>query len=448
MQQLFLIFNATLFAILFVRERRLALGIFAAVLPIYLVRYTFGPLPTTLLEILALIVIIGSLISYRQTLTKELKQFTTKHYTLFIAIALVIFGASVGILMSVDMRAALGEWKAFYIEPILIFAALIIPLREAKNRNAIVTGLLVSSALTGILTLIQRLTGWSVPYAFWENGASYRVTGWWGFPNGVGTFQAPLALLWLYPLTREWKNNTPVIASLRNEGVAIFLQKRYITILYSLGFLLTLSSVIFAKSTGGLVGITAGIGALMLYTKRTRKPAITLGIVSLLLITLLPTNPIKTELLAQDRSGRIRQHIWGGAVELLSESPVLGVGLASFDERIEPYHGLFEGRPIEIFHHPHNQVLTFWLSIGLVGMIGMVWTFVWALRVTIVRAKTGDHSAHETVFIFSLLLCIFVQGLVDSPYIKNDIAMMYWILLALLLSAKMPTLSTHYELVE
>jgi len=55
-----------------------------------------------------------------------------------------------------------------------------------------------------------------VPWEFWENRNTYRVTGWYGFPNAVGLFIAPLIPLSLYLLKkniinlkkRNWKLET------------------------------------------------------------------------------------------------------------------------------------------------------------------------------------------------------------------------------------------------
>ena len=142
-------------------------------------------------------------------------------------------------------------------------------------------------------------------------------------------------------------------------------------------------AILFAKSTGGLIGAAAGIGAPLVLWKKTRWPTLAIGLASLLVLALLPMNkPIKQELLMQDRSGQIRINMWGETTELLRANPLTGAGLASYSKRIAPYHHPINGNDnIEIFHHPHNIFLTMWVNLGILGLIGFVWMIVWFYRV-------------------------------------------------------------------
>ena len=432
MDQLFLIICATTFAFLLYKKPVIAWGVYATLLPTYLLRSQFGPFPTTLLELLTLVLIAETFVLQRKHISQQCTAFFTKHYTLTIAISLFLLGATIGVFASTDIRSALGEWRAFYIEPVLLFFTLSLTPVSKEKRMAIITGLLISSAITSILTLVQHKTGWLVPWAFWENGESYRVTGWWGFPNGVGAFQAPLAMLWWYPLTMEWTT-----------------EKRINWVfLHVLGFCLSISSLIFAKSTGGIIGALAGLAVLLIWHKRTRLPTLLFGLFGLIVLLFMPANPIKTEVFAQDRSGQIRVQMWGEAIELLRARPFLGAGMASYQDRITPYHTQVNGDHIEIFHHPHNTLLTMWVNAGFVGFIGFVWILVWILRVLILRIWTNDPSTFSSVLLAVPLFATLIHGLVDSPYIKNDTSILFWLILALFITVKPPTRSTHFELVE
>jgi O-antigen ligase len=105
-----------------------------------------------------------------------------------------------------------------------------------------------------------------------------------------------------------------------------------------------LLAIIFSKSTGGLIGIAAGIGVLLLFHKKTRAPALILAGMVLIAVFLLPSDKvIRQELLAQNRSGQIRIAMWKEAGQLLADRPLLGAGLASYTERVEPYHTTVNG---------------------------------------------------------------------------------------------------------
>ena len=67
----------------------------------------------------------------------------------------------------------------------------------------------------------------------------------------------------------------------------------------------------------------------------------------------------------------------GRGREFLTAHPLRGAGLASYTQRIVPYHSQVAGENIEIFHHQHNIFLTMWVNLGLLGLIGFVWMLVW-----------------------------------------------------------------------
>lgn len=137
----------------------------------------------------------------------------------------------------------------------------------------------------------------------------------------------------------------------------------------------------------------------------------------------------------QDRSGQIRVAMWGEATEMLSERPLFGAGLASYAERVKPYHTTVSGEGIEIFHHPHNIFLTMWANLGLLGLVGFVWVLVWFYRVGLMAVKSQVSGVILVPFLLASMTALVVTGFVDSPYIKNDLAMFFWLLPALLIVA-------------
>lgn len=393
----------------------LGIGLVLFFLPAYLIRFHLGPLPTTVLEVMIWTIV---LIFFIQTTVKaewaavrdRLIHIARQRKTFFIAAGVFLLSATVSIFTALDTRAALGEWKAFYVEPFLFFLIIIGAGQNTEQRkhlmHSILVGLVFSGLATALLAIYQHNTGWMVPWAFWENGQSYRVTGWYGFPNGVGLFLAPLPFLALLLLSdRGWKN---------------FWLARLPAILLIVTVPLAL---IYAKSTGGLIGLLAGIGLLLLFHAKTRWPALVIGAIGILGVMTTPAlEPIKNEMLARDRSGQIRVAMWGEAVELLSDRPVVGAGLASYQDRVRPYHTTVNGDGIEIFHHPHNLFLTMYVNLGIMGLMGFIWLLVSFYR-------SGLHQP----FFLAAMTTIVVHGLVDSPYIKNDLAVLFWILPALLL---------------
>ncbi|HAZ28671.1 MAG TPA: hypothetical protein DCY48_02750 [Candidatus Magasanikbacteria bacterium] len=417
----FILLFLVCFAVLTWFRFSVALVALFALLPFYLIRYALGPLPTTLLENMIWIILIIFAIQHRydyQKITIGLEHI--KKNTLAIGIALFLLAATVSLLTAVNMRSAAGVWKAFFIEPFLIFLIIIFTAgkKTAEEKNLFVARLIGALLFVGLATslfaIYQHFTGFLVPYAFWENRHTYRVTGWYGFPNAVGLFLAPLIPLAMFQIHNYWR-------TVKDRSPFLF----FMALLFIPAAIL---AIFFAQSTGGLIGAVGGIGFLLLVYKKTRWPAAAIGIVGIMALFLLPAaNPLKQELLFQDRSGQIRIAIYAETLALLKERPVFGAGLASYSERIAPYHRTVNGEGIEIFHHPHNILLTMWVNIGILGLIGFLMIIFWFFRTAIFPQQ--KYSLY-TPFLLSSMTALLITGLVDSPYMKNDLALFFWLLLA------------------
>jgi O-antigen ligase len=395
--------------------------LFFLFLPTYLLRFQIGFIPTTLLEGFFFIILLAWMYSQwkDKTYLATLQYLLQTHKSLLIAIGLFLLGATINLFFSHNILNAAGEWKAFFIEPVILFFILTDWLRKKDIqyvKNFVYTPLLLIGFVTAALAIFQHFTGWMVPWDFWENRNTYRVTGWYGFPNGVGLFLAPLFPLSLYIVVDTWgkmKKKTRSIQTTFQFFLALFLIP------------MTILGVYYAKSTGGLIGILGSMGVLLLICKKTRIPTIITGILCFVILFSLPaTNPIRKELFFQDRSGQMRLDMWAEATELIIEHPIVGAGLSSYQKEIYPYR---IDKWIEVFHHPHNIFLAMWVNIGIIGLVGFLWIIIWYTRVALMQSK-NRHAA----FLLAIMAVNVVMGLVDSPYIKNDLAFFFWIFPAIL----------------
>ncbi|MBI2436378.1 MAG: O-antigen ligase family protein [Candidatus Magasanikbacteria bacterium] len=397
---------------------------------------------------------------------------------MFISISLFLLASTISIFTSSNLRAALGEWKAFYVEPILVFLMIIsvrntrcnTPLTPLKGGDllckvsitspleggrgvfhVIISALILSGFITSLLAIYQHYTGFMVPHAFWANRDTYRVTAWYGFPNGVGLFLAPLIPLSLYVIIKKFNLVKESILSYKkqvtnksqkiNHNLEIGNLVLFVTCIL---FLITGPlAIVYAKSTGGLIGVVAGIGLLLVYYKKTRWPTIIIGVIGLFsLLGISSLSSLKQEILFQDRSGQIRISIYKETRELLKDHPLAGAGLASYSKKIAPYHTLVNGERIEIFHHPHNIFLTMWVNLGLLGLVGFILILISFFKIGITHIMNHITHNNKTIFVISSMVTLITTGLVDSPYIKNDLAILFWAIVALIIiqtSAKSTT---------
>ncbi|MBT4120537.1 MAG: O-antigen ligase family protein [Candidatus Magasanikbacteria bacterium] len=400
-----------------------ALALFFFLLPTYLIRFNIGPLPTTVLEMMFFVIFLIFIIKRRSLITGHLSKILKSNRFLFVGISLFLLATTISIFTSSNIKSALGEWKAFYIEPVLMFLIIITTLKSsnAKLIKHIIFALILSGLLTSLLAIYQHFTGWMVPWDFWQNNETFRVTAWYGFPNGVGLFLAPIWPLAFYGFKK-------IITDFSNKD-----WKKYLLLTpYSLFLIISPLAIFYAKSTGALVGLIAGLGILLLFYKKTRWPTIIIAIICLSsLLSFSSLSGIKDEIFFQDRSGQIRLSMWSDTFEFLKDNPIRGAGLASYEEKIIPYHTTVNGEGIEIFHHPHNIFLTMWTNLGILGLVSFI-----LILISIIKNSLKIQNSKFKIYILSSMVVILTMGLVDSPYIKNDLAIFFWLLPALLLTNK------------
>lgn len=404
--------------------------LFFLFLPTYLIRFQIGFLPTTLLEIMFGIIFIIWIIKYNRTIVYGLWSIIKKYPIFFIAILLFLLSTNISVFTSTDTRSALGEWKAFYVEPTLMFIILITTLKEDKKTpNLILFSLIISGLLTSLLTIYQHFTGWLVPEAFWSNQNTYRVTAWYGFPNAIGMFLAPLIPLTIYKIRQQ-------LINIKDKRYEITKKDKLPLIFYLLFILCSLFSIVFAKSTGALVGLVGGIGLLLLLNKKTRWLTLIIGVIGIVSLFFLPQlSSIKQEILFGDRSGQIRLTMWQDTINFLKDNSLTGAGLSSYTQKMIPYHSQVNGENIEIFHHPHNIFLTMWVNLGILGLLSFVIILICSFKEGFANFENWKlEIGNLKPYLIASLLIIIIIGLVDSPYIKNDLAMFFWLLLALIIT--------------
>jgi O-antigen ligase len=106
---------------------------------------------------------------------------------------------------------------------------------------------------------------------------------------------------------------------------------------------------------------------------------------------------------------------------------VLGAGVRQFFRKIQkPY---YDAKVMERLIYPHNIFLNFWTEIGLFGMLSFVYLYGYLLRAAYQKYCQKDKLWGGAFLI--MLSIMFVHGLIDVPYFKNDLAMLFWVLVAL-----------------
>ncbi len=463
----------TLFLIVFslLSWRRLETGLIfiAALLPTYLIRFQILGLPLTLLESMILIVFAIWFIKEWPELKKRLRfifagfkgreeerrEVEKTNYPFWREIILLLIISFISLAVADFSLAALGIWKAYFFEPVLLFIVAVNVISSNKKREKIFLALALSVLSISLVAIYQKISGQFIPNEFWAASESRRVVSWFGYPNAVGLFLAPLVVLFsgfFYSLPRL----TNLSGAFKKIGILVVI-------------ILGALSIFFARSDGGLIAVLVALFVFS-FLADTKKRIIALSLAGLFLILAFLYAPLGEGLVNhlgfKNLSGQIRLQQWEETMEALKGPAfLLGNGLSGYQEAVKPYHqeGIFfnyDGlenfdavvwasstlrekywQPVEIYLYPHNIFLNFWTELGLIGAILFLWILI---KAALISLKLFYHYKRENssqrylaLGLLGALIAIFVHGLVDVPYFKNDLAALFFLLIAILGTLKL-----------
>jgi O-antigen ligase len=175
---------------------------------------------------------------------------------------------------------------------------------------------------------------------------------------------------------------------------------------------LVLLVALFSRWRWWLVGVSGLLAVLLVAVSRRVRERI--------LVELNPSSPDNTLL--------TRLSLWKSTLKMLRHQPIFGSGLAGFQTSILRYK---DPNYHEDLVYPHNLLLNFWSETGLLGLAAFLWLAVQALRTAWRGLSVVGWPRAMAIGALGMILTIFVHGLVDAPYFKNDLAVTFWALLGL-----------------
>ncbi len=402
-------------ALLSWKSSRYGLYAVTALLPAYLIRLRLWNIPTTILELAILLLFVLWIV--RSGIWRSLWNWSEPRVNLLplivrLLISLILIAATISAWISPNQLAAWGQWKAYFLEPIMILLVATYSLQTKRQMEIILAILGAHILLLFPLGLIQYLTGWSIPSEFWSASATRRITTIYGYPNGTSLFVAPIVALylgWWSGFRSSWR----VLASL--------------VIVAGLGL------IIMAHTAGALAALGICLIVILWRYPRTRLWSSVLMVTTLLAgWYYVATSNFLTQwqritsqtLILTSSSLEIRINQWRETLALLSHHWLLGSGLAGYQIALQPYH---QHTWLEIFLYPHNLLLNFWTELGLIGVVAFLGLLIY-LIIGLWQAKSP--SAIQQGLLLACI-AIFVHGLVDVPYFRNDLSVLFFLLVAL-----------------
>ena len=394
----------------------LLINLVALSLPLYLVRFEICSLPTNLLELIILVLFIVWLVSKIQSGKSQFKE-TAFFYPIF----LIFFGLTLATFFSTDLRISAGIWKGWFIVPWLYFVVLIDVLRSKKQ----VIRLLTALTLSGLGIAL-------VAFGYWANNLlTYdgRLKALYLSPNHLAMFLSPILILSFYLYFCLKKNIHKIILFIVHCSLFAVIYLTY--------------------SYGAWLGLLAGFIflSIIFYRKRTRlnRPKFifsVLGLIFLIFVSVClnqaPGQKFQGLVGLSYPSLESRLIIWQSAWTIIKDHPLLGIGPGLFQK----YYLDYQSQALPYLEwavpQPHNLFLAFWLQTGLLGLLGLLWLLVRFFRNfsrpganSSLKPEIKKGSQLLKYFLLAAMIYLLVHGFIDTTYWKNDLSVIFWLLIAL-----------------
>ena len=414
MNIIFFIPPLLILAYLAYRNTNYGIYVILATIPGYLLRGNVWLVPTTWLELA--IYTVSAISLYKHVRKKTLAPHWyyalhgAKHY--IIPALIFLFAALVSVLASPDQMRALGIIKAWFFDPLLFSILLLDKLTCEKVLKRMLYALSFSSMpimLYGIFEYALGV-GLSIPG---------RLDSFFESPNYVSMYLVPLSLL--------------ILGYLVTSRPAIARWQKIYCILWLIG---SAATIILTKSFGGWFAAGGGIIFLALFHKKiTAKKLVMLVFISLALITLGFYGYQKSKTHYNSfwniNSFETRLEVWAHTLRMITYKPITGSGLGGFhDEYISHIEKLpREKQPIEKnVLWPHNIYLALLVENGVLSLAA----FLWIILIFYSETLRSYFKENNTLILPSAaaMTSILLHGFVDTPYLKNDLSLLFWIIIA------------------
>ncbi len=375
------------------------MGLALALAPAYVVRTHFGPLPTTLLEIVLVPAIALGWVAFRAELPWRSPYAWPA--------ALLLVAASLDTLLAPDRRAALGIWKAYFVEPVAAGLVIAAMARSRDRARIILAGLALGAVWAGLANayvdghaILTHTFNKVTPQVALYNSA-----------NDTALFQEPVAAFALAVAFSGGDRRERVAGALVYVVAALAILLSYSRLGWISLIVLTLFVAAFSPWRRWILAATAVIAVAAFAASHTVRDRI--------LVEFNPDSP--------DNTLRLRIPLWKSTLNMLIHRPLFGGGLSGFQKSVEPYRDPAFKEPLI---YPHNLLLNFWSETGVLGLAAFLWLLVQVLRVGRRLLKAGAWPRTLGIGLLAMLLAVVVHGLGDVPYFKNDLAISFWALLA------------------
>lgn len=340
-----------------------------------------------------------------RTALHGLVQLFLKEALIFSFVGSFLFGVVIAYGINPHILSGIGEIKSFYVAPVLLLVAVLLQGKSKERLDHLALAWLCGIVAACVAALI----------AFANNWLSYdgRLAGPYLSPNYLAMLVAPGVLLAGYFFTRA-------------VG-----RRRWLFLLAGMFVFLVLLATRSYAAWGALgITISLGIGIGLVWSagprQRTVWALVLLAAIAVFVFQERGTEKWDSLVSGNERSSLAsRLMIWRSAAKITQDSFPWGIGTGRFQE-------LYLANQVNFLPYlewavptPHNLYLHFLLEGGILALVG------WLGIVSVILFRAWQQSIRGSMsplLLLGLSLVVFYlsYGLVDTPYMKNDLALAVW----------------------
>jgi O-antigen ligase len=414
--------------------------------PTYALRFNFLGKPTNFLMLWVFLfwLIFAFYILYKKQLAEFFSFIKKEDKKILILTALFSLAGLISLFIKGFDQKKLGQFIVLFLQPIsLFFIYRYIIFKHPKTKNLLLVTCYYFLAAMGLYAIFQYFTLIGVPQEFWGNSVEpKRAVAFFGHPNFYALFSAPLLALLIPDLFSNLK-------------AKIINLKSILWVIGTVGLFLSMSRA-------GWLGLAAAVLIYLIVAadKKIRKIVFGAAITILIIISCIPNFRYRLMLpFYGEKSTVSRFSLWHTGIKGIKESPIFGLGLNGFSNQ---WNTLNTDPNLDTHNFPHNIFLDLWVETGILGLlslVGLIGIYLYRgfkkyvipselneprnpLSVQNAKDKESLSSSSDALAVgrgdiiklgISLfLICFLVQGQLDNPYFKNDLALVFWMILALI----------------
>lgn len=317
----------------------------------------------------------------------------------------------ISVIGSIDVVYSLENIKKYTIKSFFLFFAIVNNVRELKDVKILLLALLVSAGFFSVLGLIN--------YVAFESSFGTRLT----FPyldTNVNRFSKFYDVVIPVNLALMLMTNDKIKKAF--FGVILFL---------------SISTILLMQTRGSYVVIFMSLAAITFVYRK--KLLICMLIISFLLVIMMPQTMVNRTreifkfegYLESDGVLNERPNAWRGALRIIAEEPLLGLGVgkSNFGRTVKKFDDLAVP-----YDHAHNNYLQIAVETGLVGLAAFLWLFGSVFYHGFKHYLSLPRKDDEAILIFGILCGIgglFAHGLITYFY-KHEAFYTLWVMVAML----------------